>query len=197
MAETTAEKKNTTTAKAPSGSVRRVVRRGDRGGRKGRGKKGDRRERSEFNQRVMSIRRVTRVMKGGRRFSFSVALVLGDGKGRVGVGTGKANDTILAIEKATRAAKKNMITVAVDKETGSLPYEVTSVFCSSHVLIKPNNGRGVVAGSSVRDVLELAGIKDVSGKLLSRSKNKLNNAQAAIGALQQIKGNTAKKKEDK
>jgi len=145
------------------------------------------RERSEFDQKIVSIRRVTRVMAGGRRFSFSVALVAGNRKGKVGVGTGKAGDTSLAIEKAFRAAKKGAVQLVLTKDM-SVPHEVEAKYASSVVQIRPAKGRGLVAGSSVRDVLELAGVKDVSAKVLTRSKNKLNNARVAIKALTSLKG---------
>lgn len=141
-----------------------------------------REERREFDQKIISIRRVTRVVAGGRRFSFSVSIVIGDGKGKVGVGVGKASDTALAIEKAVRVAKKNMIKVNIT-ENKSISHDVSAKYCASRVSILPAPGRGIVAGSSVRNVLELAGIKDVTAKIFSRSKNKLNNAQAAIKAL--------------
>lgn len=146
----------------------------------------DERARPEFEQKIISIRRVTRVMGGGRRFSFSVSMVLGDKKGKVGVGIGKAGDTQLAIEKAIRDGKKHMITVPMNKDQ-HIPHDVTAKFASSEVMIMPAPGRGLVAGSSTRTVLELAGVKDVTAKLLSRSKNKLNNARATIKALAQLK----------
>ena len=161
------------------GNDRRGGRRGRRGGRQ-------ERVRPEFDQKIVSIRRVTRVMAGGRRFSFSVSMVIGDKKGRVGVGVGKAGDTQLAIEKAVRNAKKNMIQVPLDKEF-RIPHDVHVKYASSEVMIMPAPGRGLVAGSSVRTVLELAGVKDVTAKLFSRSKNKLNNARAAVEALKQLK----------
>ncbi|OGG60947.1 hypothetical protein A3C86_04080 [Candidatus Kaiserbacteria bacterium RIFCSPHIGHO2_02_FULL_49_16] len=133
----------------------------------------------------MGIRRVARVMAGGRRFNFSAALVLGDKKGRVGVGLGKAADTALAIEKATRAAKRGMLTINLTK-TRSISRNVEAKYCASIVEIRPSPGRGLVAGSSVRAVLELAGISDVTAKLLSRSKNPLNNARAAMEALKAV-----------
>lgn len=148
------------------------------------GKRGER-PKPEFDQKIISIRRVTRVVAGGRRFSFSVAVVTGDKKGSVGVGIGKASDTALAIEKAFRDAKSSMVTIK-RTENDSIPYDVESKFTSSRVLLRPSKGKGLVAGSSVRTVLELAGIKDVSGKLLSRSKNKLNNARATVEALKQF-----------
>lgn len=166
-------------------------RRGDRNDKRNprRPRRGGRREerpRQEFDQKIISIRRVTRVMAGGRRFSFSVAMVLGDKKGRVGVGIGKAGDTQLAIEKAMRDAKKQMITVPMNKDS-HIPHDVHTKYASSEVMIMPAPGRGLVAGSSVRTVLELAGVKDVTAKIFSRSKNKLNNARAAVEALKQLK----------
>jgi len=141
--------------------------------------------RSEFDQKILSIRRVTRVVAGGRRFSFSVALVAGDKKGSVGLGLGKAGDTSLAINKALRNAKKNMIKLKLTK-TMSLPHEISAKFSSSYVMLMPNKGRGLVAGSVLRDIVKLAGIKDITGKILSGSKNKLNNAKAVIKAFSQI-----------
>lgn len=155
---------------------RRNPRRQRRGGRR------EERARPEFEQKIISIRRVTRVMAGGRRFNFSVAMVAGDKKGKVGVGVGKAGDTQLAIEKALRNARRNMITVPMNKEQ-MLPHDVTVKYAASQIMIMPASGRGIVAGSSVRAVLELAGVRDVTAKVLSRSKNKLNNARAAIKAL--------------
>lgn len=159
-----------------------------RGGAGRRPRRGGRQERvrPEFEQKIVSIRRVTRVMAGGRRFSFSVSMVIGDKKGRVGVGVGKAGDTQLAIEKAVRDAKKHMITVPMDTDS-RIPHDVHIKYASSEVMIMPAPGRGLVAGSSVRTVLEHAGVKDVTAKIFSRSKNKLNNARAAVEALKQLK----------
>lgn len=194
--ETAAPKKEAATD-APAASASRTPNRGGRGRRGGnndrrgggrRGRRGGRQERvrPEFDQKIVSIRRVTRVMAGGRRFSFSVSMVIGDKKGRVGVGVGKAGDTQLAIEKSVRDAKKNMITVTMNKD-GHIPHDVHTKYASSEVMIMPAPGRGLVAGSSVRTVLELAGVKDVTAKIFSRSKNKLNNARAAVEALKQLK----------
>lgn len=159
---------------------------GAAGGRRPRRGGRQERVRPEFDQKIVSIRRVTRVMAGGRRFSFSVSMVIGDKKGKVGVGIGKAGDTQLAIEKAVRDAKKHMITVPTDKD-GRIPHDVHVKYASSEVMMMPAPGRGLVAGSSVRTVLELAGVKDITAKLFSRSKNKLNNARAAVEALKQLK----------
>lgn len=158
---------------------KRNPRRPRRGGR-------EERVRQEYEQKIISIRRVTRVMGGGRRFSFSVAMVIGDKKGKVGVGIGKAGDTQLAIEKAMRDAKKHLFVIPMDKNQ-HIPHDVHTKYASSEVMIMPAPGRGLVAGSSVRTVLELGGVKDVTAKIFSRSKNKLNNAKAAIEALKQLK----------
>jgi small subunit ribosomal protein S5 len=143
------------------------------------------RPKPEFDQKILNIRRVTRVVAGGRRFSFSVALVAGDRKGAVGLGLGKAGDTSLAINKALRNAKKNMIKLKLTK-TMSIPYEVSAKFSSSSVHLIPNKGRGLVAGSVVRDIIKLAGVKDITGKIISSTKNKLNNAKAVMAALEEI-----------
>lgn len=184
----TTEAKKDTAGSDDRRSGRRPRRGGNdrRGGRRPRrGGRGDR-VKPEFDQKIVSIRRVTRVMAGGRRFSFSVSMVIGDKKGKVGVGVGKAGDTQLAIEKAVRNAKKNMIQVPLDTDM-RIPHDVHVKYASSEVMIMPAPGRGLVAGSSVRTVLELAGVKDVTAKIFSRSKNKLNNARAAVEALKQLK----------
>jgi small subunit ribosomal protein S5 len=175
---------------APAQSTRPQSRdtRGDsRGGRKPnrRAPRRDARAKPEFDQKIVSLRRVTRVTSGGRRFAFSVCVVAGNRKGMVGVGLGKAGDTPLAIEKAFRDAKKNMITANLTKDM-SVPHEIESKFSASRVVIRPAPGKGILAGSSVRTVLELAGLREVSAKLLSRSKNSINNAHAAIEALRQL-----------
>lgn len=178
-APTPAAPSATPTAKAPFRDSRPP-----RGGR--RPQRSDKeRVKPEFDTKIIGIRRVTRVASGGRRFTFSVAVVSGDRKGKVGVGLGKAGDTSLAIDKATRNAKKNMIKVNLSPAM-TIPHMVEAKFNSSRVMIMPARGRGVVAGSSVRNVVELAGIKDVCAKLLSGSKNKINNARVAIRALSKL-----------
>ena len=143
------------------------------------------RPKPEFDQKILSIRRVTRVVAGGRRFSFSVALAAGDKKGAVGVGLGKAGDTSLAINKALRDAKKHMVRLKLTK-THSIPFEIGAKYGSAKVVLMPNRGRGLVAGSVVRDIVNLAGIRDITGKILSSTKNKLNNAKAVMLALAPI-----------
>ncbi len=136
----------------------------------------------EFDQKILNIRRVTRVTKGGKRLNFSVYMVVGNKKGSVGVGTGKANDTSLAIDKAYRNAKKNIMHLDLTK-TMSIKHDVNAKYCSGIVCLIPAKGRGVSAGSALKSVIELAGIKDVTAKIISPSKNKLNIARAAIMAL--------------
>jgi len=143
-------------------------------------------EKPEFEQKIINIRRVARVVAGGRRFSFSVALVAGDKNGRVGVGIGKAGDTSLAMAKAFNKAKQAMVKVSLTK-TKSLPHEVTAKFKSAQVILRPAKGRGLIAGSALRVVLSLAGVHDVNAKIISRSKDKLNIARATVIALSSLK----------
>lgn len=140
----------------------------------------------EFDQKMVSIRRVTRVVAGGRRMTFAVALAIGDKKGSIGLGTGKGGDTAIAIAKALRQAKKNMFKIKTTKDM-SIPFEVSGKFASSKLVLRPNKDKGLVAGSTVRDMLLLAGIKNVTGKIHSGSKNKLNNARVTYEVLYQIK----------
>ncbi len=188
------------TTTVATGNVAVAQEREDRGPRTGRGqggkfagKGGPRggsrtrapREKPEFDSKTISIRRVTRVVSGGRRFSLSVALVAGDRNGRIGLGTGKAMDTQVAIEKAMKDAKKHMVHLKLTKQK-SLPHDVNAKFKSSEVMIMPNKGRGLIAGSSARTILALAGLNDVTAKFYSGTKNKLNNARATMKALEQI-----------
>jgi small subunit ribosomal protein S5 len=158
-----------------------------------RGPKRDTRERvrPEFDQKIIQIRRVTRVTSGGRRLSFSVAMVAGDKKGRVGIGTGKGIDTQISIDKALRDAKKNMITIPLTKDL-SIPHDVKCKYSSARITIVPAPNRGLIAGSAVRTVLELAGITNVNAKIISPSKNKLNIARAAVEALSMLKKSVKK-----
>lgn len=181
-------------AAAPVADRRDSGFRGRGGARGGSGRPGGRsprerapRERSEFEQATLEVRRVARVMAGGRRFSFSVTVVIGDKKGRVGVGVGKGADTALAIDKAVRAAKKNLFTVPLTKDR-SIAHPVMAKYASSTVEIIPSPGRGIVAGSAMRVVLEHAGVTNIIAKIQTRSKNKLTIARATIAALKTLKG---------
>jgi small subunit ribosomal protein S5 len=161
-----------------------------RGGAGNTGSRGPRRAnfervKPEYDQKILDIRRVTRVVSGGRRMTFSVAMAIGDRKGMVGLGTGKAIDTSMAIAKAQKSAKKNMLKLKLTK-TMSLPHDISAKFGSAEVMLMPNRGRGMIAGSVLRDLLLLGGVKDVTSKIHSGSKNKLNNARATMKAFATI-----------
>ncbi len=159
---------------------------GKGGDKRGGGRPRPERVKPEYDQKSIDVRRVARVVAGGRRFSFSVAMIIGDRKGKVGVGTGKAGDISMAMDKAAKDAKKHMITVKLTK-TKSIPHEVSAKSSSARIEIIPAPSRGLVAGSAVRNALELAGITDVTAKIWSGSKNKLNMARATIDALSTIR----------
>ncbi len=145
-------------------------------------------KRSEFQDRVLEVRRVTRVTAGGKRFSFRVTVVVGDLRGRVGVGTGKGLDVAEAIRKGKRQGEKNMIRVPlIEKRT--IPFDVEAKFSAARIRLKPARlNHGLIAGGAARTVLELAGVKDISAKTLGRTKNALANARATIVALQKFSG---------
>ena len=139
-----------------------------------------------FKDKVLDLRRVTRVVAGGKRFRFRATVVIGDGMGHVGVGVGKSIDVPSAIAKGRADAKKNLITVGLEKR--SIPHEVEAKFSAAHIRIKPaSEGHGMRAGGSARVVLALAGVKDVTAKTLGRTPNKLTNALATIKALGELK----------
>lgn len=167
---------------APRGGARaRLGKDGDRRGP--RGKVAREKVKPDFDQKMISARRVTRVVKGGRRFSFSIVLIIGNKKGSVGVGVGKGQDTALAIDKAYNDARKNMINLKLTNDF-SIEHSVSAKSNSARIELRPNYGRGLVAGSSLRTVMEFAGIQDVTGKVISPSKNSLNIARATIKALE-------------
>ncbi len=136
---------------------------------------------TEFEEKVLYINRCSKVVKGGRKFSFSALILVGDGKGHVGFGFAKANEVSDAIRKGTEAAKKNVMTFEMEGTT--IPHEITVEWDGAKVLLKPApEGTGVIAGSKVRSVLELAGIKDIVSKSFG-SNNPLNQVRATIKAL--------------
>lgn len=141
---------------------------------------------SEFNEKVLDVRRVTRVMAGGKRFRFRATVVVGDERGRVGVGVAKGLDVAQAVEKSKRQAQKNLMTIVL-KDNRTIPYEVEAKYSAARVRLKPAKmGHGLIAGGAARVVLELAGVKDVSAKILGTTKNKLTNALATIEALKKL-----------
>ncbi len=139
----------------------------------------------EFDERVVQVNRVSKKTKGGNRMSFSALVVVGDRKGRVGVGLGKAADVSSAVRKASTYAQKHFITVAMHGTT--IPHSTQVKYGAAVVLLKPApTGSGVIAGGAMRSVVEAAGIKDVVGKLLG-SRNKITNIYATISALEGLK----------
>ena len=143
------------------------------------------RDQKEFEEQVISINRVTKVVKGGRRFRFAALVVVGDRKGRVGIGTGKANEVPDAIKKAVEDAKKNIFTVPVIGTT--IPHEITGRYGAGSVYMLPAiEGTGVIAGGATRAILELAGISDILTKCLG-SRTKINVVRATVDALQNLR----------
>ncbi|MCL5666838.1 MAG: 30S ribosomal protein S5 [Patescibacteria group bacterium] len=143
------------------------------------------RERSEFDQKVVEVKRVTRVVAGGKRMRFRALVVIGDHKGRVGMGLKKGSDVSESVNKAVNAAKKNMITLPLVNDT--IPHELNIKYKSSSLMLHPAKaGTGVIAGGAVRSVMELAGVKNVVSKMLG-SNNKVNNIKAVFAAFQRMK----------
>ena len=182
--------KNTDTAKnQKSEGAAKVVAKSVYGEKKKQQKRG-RRERNdkkkdEFDQRILDIARVTRVMAGGKRMSFRACVAIGDKKGKIATALGKGSDVSIAINKAVNKAKKDMMTVSMINET--IPHEVYHQLGAAKILFKPaKQGRGVIAGGVVRIILELAGVKNISSKILG-TNNKINNARCTIEALKKLK----------
>ncbi len=191
--------KSTTDGYKPFGQADKPQGRGQGAGRGfGRGGRGPGRGfgrdkvKDEFDSKLLDLARVTRVTGGGKRMSFRAVIVAGDKKGRVGIGIDKGKDVSQAIEKATRRAKKNLVSVVIINDT--IPHEVIAKSGPARIMLKPQSkGRGLVAGGAVRVICDLAGIKNISSKILSGSKNKLNNARATMEALKKLRANEVKK----
>ncbi|MGZ6288954.1 MAG: 30S ribosomal protein S5 [Bdellovibrionota bacterium] len=142
---------------------------------------------NQYEEKVLYINRVAKVVKGGRRFSFSALVVAGDRQGHVGIGLGKANEVPEAIKKASKQAKKNMILVPITSDAKSIPHDIIGKFCSGRVLMKPAvEGTGVIASATVRGILEAAGLQNVRTKTL-RSRNPHNVVKATMDGLKRLR----------
>jgi len=185
-----AEESNTTPSSEGKKGFSESREGGRRGGRQqrgrgGRGPQGPQKEDDGIVEKVIHINRSSKVVKGGRRFGFSALVVVGDKEGKVGLGTGKAREVISCINKGTEVARRNMVNVSLHGAT--LPHEVYSIYDGARVLLRPASpGTGIIAGKTVRAVLESAGVRDVLSKSLG-SKNPANVAKAALQALQRLR----------
>lgn len=152
-------------------------------------------EKDEYGQQIIDIARVTRVMAGGKRMRFRVCIGIGNKKGEVAIGLAKGADVSAAVTKAVNKAKKNIIKVPIDK--GTIPHEIYQKLGAAKILLKPaSQGKGVIAGGAVRIILELAGIKNITSKILG-TNNKVNNVKCVIEALKNLKKvNRSNKKND-
>ena len=149
-------------------------------------KKKNKEQDSNWEERVVQVRRVTKVVKGGKKLSFRAILVVGDEKGQVGVGIGKASDVIGAVKKAVTDAKKHIITIPLTK-FDSIPHPINGLSGAAKIIMRPSaQGSGVIAGGSIRTVLELAGVKNILAKQLG-SSNPLNNARATLDGLSKLR----------
>ncbi|MDD2913231.1 MAG: 30S ribosomal protein S5 [Candidatus Pacebacteria bacterium] len=147
-------------------------------------------KKDNFDSKLLDLTRVVRMTGGGRKFRFRATVIVGNYQGLVGMGIAKGKDVAEAIEKATKAAKKNIIQVPILKDT--IAHQVESKFKAAKVVLKPQSkGRGVVAGGTVRVICNLAGIKNISSKIIGKTNNKINNANAAISALKKLKNKNA------
>lgn len=145
-----------------------------------------RQKEEEFESQLLDLARVTKVTRGGRTFRFRATIAIGDKNGRVGVGVAKGRDVSQAIEKSTKKAKKSLININIKEET--IPFDITLKHQSAKILLKPQKkGRGIVAGGVVRTICDLGGIKNITGKLLSKTNNKINIARATIKALEKLR----------
>ena len=172
-----------TEPKRPAG---RFSKDGRRGGRDNRRHDGKKEEKPEFEQKLLDIRRTARMVAGGRRFNFRALVVIGNKKGKVGVGIAKGADVTIAVEKAVNQAKKELIEIPITEDR-SISEMVEAKFGAAKVMLKSaQKGRGIIAGGAVRVICNLAGIENVVSKIIGRTTNKLNNARATIEALRKL-----------
>lgn len=144
------------------------------------------RPKSEYDQKILDIRRVARTVSGGRRFSFRVTVVLGDKKGKVGVGTAKGLDVSASVEKAVQQARKNM--VKVNMHNGTIPHTIEKKVKSAKIILRPaKEGTGIIAGGAVRAICDVVGLKNITGKITGKSTNKINIALATVEALKDMR----------
>lgn len=147
-------------------------------------RRGDKKEQDEFDKKVLQVDRISRTVKGGRRIRFRALIILGNHAGKVGIGVGKATEVVDAVEKGTRAARKNLIDVPI--VNGTIPHQIEVFLGAAHILLKPaREGTSIVAGGTIRAICALAGIKNIVGKILGTA-NKINNSKATIEAFERL-----------
>lgn len=184
----------TNTDKSAGEAVARSVYGAKRRGGRERARGGREERRDEFDQQIVDLARVTRVMAGGKRMRFRACVAIGDKRGNVGIGLAKGVDVAIAVNKAAQRARKNVVNVPMLKDT--IPHEVYCKYGAAKILLKPAaKGRGVIAGGTVRVIMELAGIKNVTSKILG-TNNKVNNVKCVIEALKSLKKVEKKKIKD-
>jgi small subunit ribosomal protein S5 len=150
-------------------------------------------KKEEFESKLLDLARIAHTRAGGRKMRFRALIITGNKEGKVGIGLAKGGDVALAIEKATRLSKKNLIEIPIGQDT--IPHEVSAKVGAARVILRPQRkGRGLVAGGTVRVVCTLAGIRNISSKILGRTGNKINNARATIEALKKLKSKKEKVK---
>ena len=144
-------------------------------------------EKPEFEHKLLDVTRTARMKAGGRRFSFRVVVVVGNKKGKVSIGVAKGKDISIAVDKAIKQAKKQLIEIPLTEEK-TIPHQVQTKYSAAKVLLKPAaKGRGIIAGGTIRVICILGGIENITAKIIGRTNNKLNNARATILALQKLK----------
>jgi len=144
-------------------------------------------EKPEFEQKLLDVTRTARMVAGGRRFGFRAVIVVGNKKGKVGIGVAKGTDVSIAVDKAVKQAKKSIINIPLTEDK-SIPHQVQAKYSAAQVLLKPAaKGRGIIAGGTIRVICLLGGIENITAKIIGRTNNKLNNARATIKALEKLK----------